>query len=145
MGAASSPSSCLSLVASTHPSPSSPVSREIGLQAADEEEQQKNPAKKKKRRKSEVMEEKGVEYWVEERQRKRARKEEEAQKRKRTVFVGNLPISCTKKVGGDGSGSIRGSEGGAAVGAQQPLSSSRCFRICSGMRAPSSPSAFARW
>lgn len=45
------------------------------------------------------MEEKGVEYWVEERQRKRARKEEEAQKRSRTVFVGNLPISCTKKVG----------------------------------------------
>lgn len=44
-------------------------------------------------------EEKGVEHWVEKRQKKRARKEEEAQKRKRTVFVGNLPISCTKKVG----------------------------------------------
>lgn len=58
---------------------------------------------KKKKRKSEVTErgaeEKGVEHWVEKRQKKRARKEEEAQKRKRTVFVGNLPISCTKKVG----------------------------------------------
>lgn len=58
-------------------------------------------------------EEKGVEHWVEKRQRKRARKEEEAQKRKRTVFVGNLPISCTKKVGG-GSSFTRGSDAGAA-------------------------------
>lgn len=84
-----------------HPSSSSLLSREIGLQVADEDEQQKNTSKKK--RKSEVTEcgaeEKGVEHWVEQRQRKRARKEEEAQKRKRTVFVGNLPISCTKKVG----------------------------------------------
>lgn len=59
----------------------------------------------KRRRKSEApecdAEEKGVEHWVEKRQRKRARKEEDAQKRKRTVFVGNLPISCTKKVGAD--------------------------------------------
>lgn len=68
------------------------------------------------------MEEKGVEHWVEERQRKRARKEEEAQKRRRTVFVGNLPISCTKKVGrGDpssmveDSSSIRGSDVDAAT------------------------------
>lgn len=96
------------LQASTPPtisSPSSLLSREIGLQIADEDEQQKKTSKKKKR-KSEVecgAEEKGVEHWVEKRQRKRARKEEEAQKRKRTVFVGNLPISCTKKVGGGSS------------------------------------------
>lgn len=44
-------------------------------------------------------EENGVGQWVENRQRKRAKKEEEDHKGKRTVFVGNLPISCTKKVG----------------------------------------------
>lgn len=56
----------------------------------------------KKKKKSEVMDcggrEKGVEHWVMKRQRMRTRKEEEGQKRKRTVFVGNLPVSCTKKV-----------------------------------------------
>lgn len=72
----------------------------MGLQIADEDEQQKNTSvKKKKKHDVTEAEEKGVEHWVEKRQRKRARKEEEAQKRKRTVFVGNLPISCSKKVG----------------------------------------------
>lgn len=55
-----------------------------------------------KKKKSEVMDcgggEKGVEHWVMKRQRMRTKKEEEGQKKKRTVFVGNLPISCTKKV-----------------------------------------------
>lgn len=32
------------------------------------------------------------------RQKLKARKEEEAIKGKRTVFVGNLPVGCTKKV-----------------------------------------------
>lgn len=76
----------------------------MGLQVADEDEQQKKSSKKKKKKRSEGTEcgaeERGVEHWVEQRQRKKARKEEEAQKRKRTVFVGNLPVSCTKKVGG---------------------------------------------
>lgn len=117
----------------------------MGLQIADEDEQQKKACKKKKR-KSEVecgAEEKGAEHWVEKRQRKRARKEEEAQKRKRTVFVGNLPISCTKKVGG-GSSFISGSGVGAAV-LTEPRSCFRCSRTCSGRKDPSSPSAFALW
>lgn len=72
----------------------------MGLQIADEDEQQKSTSVKKKREATEwEAEEKGVEHWVEKRQKKRARKEEEAQKSKRTVFVGNLPISCSKKVG----------------------------------------------
>lgn len=79
------------------------LSREIGLQVADEDEQQRKASKKKKSESG--AEEKEVEHWVEKRQRKRARKEEEAQKRKRTVFVGNLPVSCTKKVGRERSSS----------------------------------------
>lgn len=39
-----------------------------------------------------------TEHWVMKRQQQRARKAEEAVKNKRTVFVGNLPASCTKKV-----------------------------------------------
>lgn len=68
----------------------------MGLHIADEDERQKTSVKKTRKQDTE---EEGVEHWVEKRQRKRARKEEEAQKRKRTVFVGNLPISCSKKVG----------------------------------------------
>lgn len=41
---------------------------------------------------------KDTEHWVMKRQKLRVRKEEEAKKRKRTVFVGNLPVGCTKKV-----------------------------------------------
>lgn len=69
----------------------------MGLHIADEDEQQTKTSVKKTRKHD--AEEKGVEHWVEKRQRKRVRKEEEAQKRKRTVFVGNLPSSCSKKVG----------------------------------------------
>ncbi|XP_040891368.1 RNA-binding protein 34 [Toxotes jaculatrix] len=73
--------------------------RESSLQTADEEERgQETPVKKKKKRKaSESGGENDVERWVMKRQRLKASKEEEAVKRKRTVFVGNLPISCTKK------------------------------------------------
>lgn len=39
-----------------------------------------------------------AEHWVMKRQEQRARKAEEDVKNKRTVFVGNLPASCTKKV-----------------------------------------------
>lgn len=41
-----------------------------------------------------------AEHWVMKRQQRRERKAEEAVKNKRTVFVGNLPVSCTKKVSG---------------------------------------------
>lgn len=76
--------------------------RELSLQVADEEEQETLVKKKKKKKKEEALEsggEHGVEHWVMKRQKLRARKEEEAKKRKRTVFVGNLPVGCTKKVG----------------------------------------------
>lgn len=58
----------------------------------------KQQQKKKKRKASEAGVENDVEHWVMKRQRLKASREEEAVKRKRTVFVGNLPVSCTKKV-----------------------------------------------
>lgn len=74
--------------------------RESSLQNADEDEQgQETSLKKKRKRKvSETGRENDVERWVMKRQRLKATREEEAIKRKRTVFVGNLPVSCTKKV-----------------------------------------------
>uniref|UniRef100_A0A8D0AHU7 RNA binding motif protein 34 n=1 Tax=Sander lucioperca TaxID=283035 RepID=A0A8D0AHU7_SANLU len=75
--------------------------REISLQNADEEEEG-GPGKKRKSSKRKAAAEPGgeseAEQWVMKRQRLKARKEEEEMKRKRTVFVGNLPISCTRKV-----------------------------------------------
>ncbi|XP_075947766.1 RNA-binding protein 34 [Anarhichas minor] len=72
--------------------------REISLQNADEEERGKAaPAKKKKRKAPEPEGEISAEQWVMKRQRLKASKEEEVVKEKRTVFVGNLPISCTRK------------------------------------------------
>ncbi|KAM9363301.1 RNA-binding protein 34 [Symphorus nematophorus] len=75
--------------------------RELSLQNADDEDEQETTVKKKKAKKRKAPEpesgENDVERWVMKRQKLRARKEEEAMKRKRTVFVGNLPISCTKK------------------------------------------------
>ncbi|KAM3622560.1 uncharacterized protein V6R79_000268 [Siganus canaliculatus] len=72
--------------------------REINLQNADQDEQQQQTAPKKKKRKAPEPEaENDVEKWVMKRQKLRAQKAEEAIKRKRTVFVGNLPIGCTKK------------------------------------------------
>ncbi|KAF3688160.1 RNA-binding protein 34 RNA-binding motif protein 34 [Channa argus] len=70
--------------------------RESSLQNADEDESgQKTSAKKRKS--SEPIRENDVEHWVLKRQRLKVNRQEEAVKRKRTVFVGNLPISCTKK------------------------------------------------
>ncbi|XP_069385691.1 RNA-binding protein 34 [Paralichthys olivaceus] len=72
--------------------------RESSLQKADEDEQgQGTSVKKKKRKASEVGGENDAEFWVMKRQRMKATRGEESVKRKRTVFVGNLPISCTKK------------------------------------------------
>lgn len=64
--------------------------RESSLQTADQEEQQQRKATRKRR-------EEGAEYWVMKRRRTKEGKEEEEKKRKTTVFVGNLPVSCTKK------------------------------------------------
>uniref|UniRef100_A0A3Q3H1N8 RNA binding motif protein 34 n=1 Tax=Labrus bergylta TaxID=56723 RepID=A0A3Q3H1N8_9LABR len=72
---------------------------ESSLLNADEEEHgQETSVKKKKRKAPEPGEENDVEKWVMKRQRKRDRKQEDAVKTKRTVFVGNLPVGCTKKV-----------------------------------------------
>ncbi|KAM9792235.1 RNA-binding protein 34 [Neosynchiropus ocellatus] len=73
--------------------------KEISLAAADEEEQAaKVKAKKKKvAQQKEAGEASSVEQWVQKRQKLRDRRREEAGKSKRTVFVGNLPLSCTKK------------------------------------------------
>lgn len=72
--------------------------RESSLQKADEDEQGQETSRKRKRKEPGPCRENDVDDWVRKRQRLKARQEEEALKRKRTVFVGNLPISCTKKV-----------------------------------------------
>ncbi|XP_077428155.1 RNA-binding protein 34 isoform X2 [Vanacampus margaritifer] len=69
--------------------------REAGLQNADEDE--RAPANRKKRGAGEAGLEKGAEHWVLKRQRRRQEKQEEQSKNQRTVFVGNLPVGCTKK------------------------------------------------
>uniref|UniRef100_UPI0037E9BD3D RNA-binding protein 34 isoform X2 n=1 Tax=Semicossyphus pulcher TaxID=241346 RepID=UPI0037E9BD3D len=74
--------------------------RESSLLKADEDERGQETSakqKQKKRKASEAGGEKDVEQWVMKRQKVRARKEEEVIKKKRTVFVGNLPVGCTKK------------------------------------------------
>ncbi|XP_053189705.1 RNA-binding protein 34 [Scomber japonicus] len=72
--------------------------RESSLQNADEAEQgQTTTVKKKKRKAPEADGENEVERWVIKRQKLRAQKQEEALKKNKTVFVGNLPVSCTKK------------------------------------------------
>lgn len=69
------------------------------MQNADEDEQgHETSVKQKKRKASEAGREKDVEQWVMKRQKLRVKKEEEVIKGKRTVFVGNLPVGCTKKV-----------------------------------------------
>ncbi|XP_061535312.1 RNA-binding protein 34 isoform X2 [Phycodurus eques] len=68
--------------------------REVSLQNADEDE--RAPANKK-RGAWEAGLEKGAEHWVLKRQRRRQEKQEEQTKNRRTAFVGNLPINCTKK------------------------------------------------
>ncbi|XP_013883904.1 RNA-binding protein 34 [Austrofundulus limnaeus] len=73
--------------------------RESSLQNADDEEKQcQSSVKKRKRREeSEAGREKDVEHWVMKRQTLKARKHQEALKNKRTIFVGNLPVSYTEK------------------------------------------------
>uniref|UniRef100_A0A3Q1F591 RNA binding motif protein 34 n=1 Tax=Acanthochromis polyacanthus TaxID=80966 RepID=A0A3Q1F591_9TELE len=72
--------------------------RESSLLKADEDEQGHQTAVRKKKRKLEMDGEKDAEHWVMKRQRLKVHRAEEALKKTRTVFVGNLPISCTKKV-----------------------------------------------
>ncbi|XP_030267219.1 RNA-binding protein 34 isoform X2 [Sparus aurata] len=72
--------------------------REISLLNADEDERGKETPAKKKRKAAEPDGENDVEKWVLKRQKLRSRKAEEKVKTKRTVFVGNLPIGCTKKM-----------------------------------------------
>ncbi|XP_029349050.1 RNA-binding protein 34 [Echeneis naucrates] len=71
--------------------------RESGLQTADNDEQEVSMKSKKKRKAPELGVENEAERWVMKRQRLKASREEEAIKGKRTVFVGNLPVGCTKK------------------------------------------------
>lgn len=68
------------------------------MQKADEEEEAQEAPVKKKRKAAESDRYNDAEYWVMKRQRLKASKGEETLKKKRTVFVGNLPVSCTKKV-----------------------------------------------
>ncbi|KAM6939615.1 RNA-binding protein 34 [Xenentodon cancila] len=70
--------------------------RESSLQTADDDERGENVSVKKKRT-LELDKEHDAEHWVLRRQQLKASKLEEASKRTRTVFVGNLPTSCTKK------------------------------------------------
>lgn len=67
--------------------------RESGLTNADEDERGETAVRKKKR----TAPENDVEQWVLKRQKMKERKREEATKKARTVFVGNLPVGCTKK------------------------------------------------
>ncbi|XP_028269605.1 RNA-binding protein 34 [Parambassis ranga] len=71
--------------------------RESSLQTADAEERGQKTPLKKKRKAPELGRENDVEHWVMKRQKLKVIKDVEALKSKRTVFVGNLPISCTKK------------------------------------------------
>lgn len=74
------------------------VFRESSLLKADADEDVQQKSAKKKRKASETVGEKSVEHWVMKRQKLKAIRQEEALKNKRTLFVGNLPVSCTLKV-----------------------------------------------
>ncbi|KAM4749787.1 RNA-binding protein 34 [Anableps anableps] len=73
------------------------LNRESSLLEADTDEDVQKKSMRKKRRASETGAENSAEHWVMKRQKLKAIKQEEALKMKRTVFVGNLPISCTLK------------------------------------------------
>nr|XP_061843974.1 RNA-binding protein 34-like [Nerophis lumbriciformis] len=66
--------------------------RESSLQSADDGE----PGARKRKRQAAGAEE-AEQHWAVKRQKLRAHKQEEAVKAERSVFVGNLPLSCTKK------------------------------------------------
>uniref|UniRef100_A0A3B3YPJ5 RRM domain-containing protein n=1 Tax=Poecilia mexicana TaxID=48701 RepID=A0A3B3YPJ5_9TELE len=68
------------------------------LLTADTDEDVQKSSMRKKRKASEITGENSAEYWVMKRQKLKANKQEEALKMKRTVFVGNLPVSCTMKI-----------------------------------------------
>lgn len=73
-------------------------SREQSLTEADEEEKQASVKQKKSRPSSHDEEEqRGPEFWVQQRQRLKQNKRQNQLQANRTVFVGNLPLSCTKK------------------------------------------------
>ncbi|XP_061889060.1 RNA-binding protein 34 [Entelurus aequoreus] len=67
--------------------------RESSLQSADDGE----PGARKRKRQAAGEEEAAEQHWAVKRQKLRAHKQEEAVKAERSVFVGNLPLSCTKK------------------------------------------------
>ncbi|XP_070683930.1 RNA-binding protein 34 [Pempheris klunzingeri] len=71
--------------------------REAGLQNADDDEQTSAVMKREGRKRPAGGGGTSVEQWVMKRQKLKLIKKEEATKRKRTVFVGNLPVGCTKK------------------------------------------------
>ncbi|XP_008418572.1 RNA-binding protein 34 [Poecilia reticulata] len=73
------------------------LNRESSLLTADTDENVQKSSMRKKRKASEITGENSTDYWVTKRQKLKANKQEEALKMKRTVFVGNLPISCTMK------------------------------------------------
>lgn len=71
--------------------------RESALQNADEEDASKSTLKKGKRKAAAVAK-MGSDEDDGPAEKKLVSRAEERLKNKRTVFVGNLPISCTKKV-----------------------------------------------
>lgn len=72
--------------------------RESCIFKADRDEHGPASSAKRKKRDSETDGQIPAEHWALRRQRLKANKQEELLKMKRTVFVGNLPISCTAKV-----------------------------------------------
>lgn len=68
--------------------------REQGLQAADDAD--RTPVRSLKRRLPPGGEEE-PEFWIKRRQKQKENKQKERQNQNRTVFVGNLPLSSTKK------------------------------------------------
>ncbi|MEQ2271148.1 hypothetical protein XENORESO_001340 [Xenotaenia resolanae] len=73
------------------------LNRESSLLRGDSDEHGQEKSMKKRRRASETGRENNAENWVMKRQRLNVNRQNEALKMKRTVFVGNLPISCTVK------------------------------------------------
>ncbi|KAM9314730.1 RNA-binding protein 34 isoform 2-T2 [Pholidichthys leucotaenia] len=69
--------------------------RESGLREADEKERGDESSMRKRKASDR---DKDAEYWVMKRRKLKDSKKEEALKARRTVFVGNLPVSCTKKM-----------------------------------------------
>ncbi|XP_038130527.1 RNA-binding protein 34 isoform X1 [Cyprinodon tularosa] len=73
------------------------LNRESCIFKADRDEHGPASSAKRKKRDSETDGQIPAEHWALRRQRLKANKQGELLKMKRTVFVGNLPISCTAK------------------------------------------------